>query len=67
MGSFLLVGLLSIPPSFRIARWKKAQNADADFTVPDGEVKSLRRFLHAEAFFFIPILVFAAAMARGIG
>lgn len=67
MGSFLLVGLLSIPPSIRIARWKKAQGADASFVVPDAEVKRLRRFLHAEAFFFIPILVFAAAMARGIG
>lgn len=67
MMSFLVVGLLSIPPSIRIGRWRKAQRADAGYVVPDAEVRSLRRFLHAEAVFFIPILVFAAAMARGIG
>jgi putative membrane protein len=67
MTAFLLVGILSLPPSIRIGRWRKAQKADAAFAVPEGEARSLRRFLHAEALLFIPIVIFAAAMARGIG
>lgn len=67
MASFAIVGILSIPPSIRIARWRKALNADGSFTVPDAEARGVRRLLHFEALFFIPILIFAAAMARGIG
>lgn len=67
MMSFLIVGLLSIPPTIRIGRWRKAQRTDAAYVVPVEEIRGMRRFMHLEAVFYIPILVFAAAMARGIG
>ncbi|GGD96499.1 hypothetical protein GCM10011390_14130 [Aureimonas endophytica] len=67
MTAFALVGLLSVPPSLRFARWKKALAADPGFLPPSDEIRAARRFLHAEAFFFALIPLFAAAMARGLG
>ncbi|MEQ1951209.1 DUF2214 family protein [Mesorhizobium yinganensis] len=63
MAAFAAVGLLSIPPTLRILRWRRA----ASDPVPDGEVAALRFWLKAEAGFFALILIFAAAMARGFG
>ncbi|WP_152046957.1 DUF2214 family protein [Aureimonas psammosilenae] len=67
MTAFALVGILSIAPSIRFARWRKAFQADPGFTPPDAEIRVARRFLHAEAAFFVLIPIFAAAMARGLG
>jgi putative membrane protein len=64
---FVAVALLSIAPTVRILRWRRASGADPAFAVPAAEVAELRRVFYAEfaLFFFIPI--FAAVMARGIG
>ena len=62
MVAFVAVGLLSIPPTVAIIRWRKSGVPPAD---PD--VNSVRRFLHAEAALFLLIPAFAAAMARGYG
>lgn len=67
MLAFGLVGLLSVPPSLRFTHWRRMQKTDASFVAPDGEVRRVRQIMHAEAFFFILIPIFAAAMARGIG
>ena len=64
MGVFVLVGLLSIPPTIRFARWNRAAKGSAGYTAPADEVRAVRRFLHAEAGLFLLIPVFAAAMAR---
>lgn len=64
---FVLMGLLSIPPTIRYIRWRKAYAADPNFSPADAEIKSTRLLLHLQAtlLLFIPLL--AALMARGIG
>ena len=64
MAAFLIVGLLSLLPTIRFGRWRKAAASNPEFAVSDGEVKYVRRFMHAEAGIFLLIPIFAAAMAR---
>jgi putative membrane protein len=67
MASFAVVGLLSIAPTVRIIRWRKAAADASGFTVPDSEVRTARTYLKAEAAVFLLIPIFAAIMARGVG
>jgi putative membrane protein len=62
IGTFVVVGLLSIAPTVAFIRWGR-QGAVPD----DAQVKAVRRWLWAEFVLFAPILAFAAAMARGYG
>jgi putative membrane protein len=64
MGSFLLIGLLSIPPTLALLKWRKARRLDAAFAPSDGEVARLRGFVHAEVGLLALVVAFAAAMAR---
>lgn len=67
MVCFAAVGLLSIVPTRRFLKWRSQAAGDASFHVPDAEAKSMRIYLRIEGVFFLAILVFAAAMARGYG
>lgn len=68
IAAFLVVGVLSIQPTMRILRWRKAAEAAPDtYVVPEAEIASVRGFLRAEALIFLLIPVFAAMMARGVG
>jgi putative membrane protein len=67
MAAFLAVGLLSIPPTLRILAWGRRARADPDFAVPDAEIWRVHTWLGMELIVFIPIPIFAAMMARGIG
>jgi putative membrane protein len=60
--TFGAIGLLSLPPTLALIRWRKAaaQPSDAD-------VGRIRRYLHWELALFVFLPVFAAAMARGYG
>lgn len=62
VGVFLLIGVLSAPPTIAFLRWKKAGTAPTD-----DEVRGVRRFIHYEAALFALLPIFAAAMARGYG
>lgn len=62
IGVFLLVGLLSVPPTVAFIRWRRAGVAPTD-----RQVKGVRRFIHYEAALFALLPAFAAAMARGYG
>lgn len=64
MAAFVLVGLLSIPPTLRILRWRRAAGGES---IPDVEIASMRGWLKAEAVVLAFVPIFAAAMARGIG
>ena len=64
---FLIVGLLSIRPTFRYLAWRRQLRADAAFRPAISEVARMRAYLWAEAAFFLAIPVAAAAMARGYG
>ena len=67
MALFLIVGLLSIRPTFRYLAWRRQLRADAAFRPATAEVARMRAYLWAEAAFFLAIPVAAAAMARGYG
>ena len=67
MALFVVVGLLSVMPTMRFLRWRKAADAEPNFTVPAAEISAVRRVLHIEALLLVLIPVVAAAMARGMG
>jgi putative membrane protein len=67
IATFLVVALLSIPPTVAIIRWRNALKSDAAFAPPADAIGRVRRYLWAEAALFLLIPVFAAAMARGYG
>jgi putative membrane protein len=64
---FALVGLVSIVPTVRVLRWKKAVRRDTAFVALPAELASTRRWLTVELCLFVPIPLLAAAMARGVG
>jgi putative membrane protein len=64
MASFAAIGLLSIPPTLALLKWRKAMKKDVVFLPPPAEVARLRRFLHAEVALLALVVGFAAAMAR---
>lgn len=63
MAAFVAIGLLSIGPTVAILRWRRSP----DKPVSDAEIVRARRYIKAQALLFGLLLVFAAAMARGIG
>ncbi len=64
---FALVGLVSVVPTLRVLRWRKAVSRDAAFIVAPHELAGTRRWLVVELCLFVPIPLLAAAMARGFG
>lgn len=64
LATFGLIGLISIGPTLRFLRWRKAARADPGFTPPADEAARVRRTVGVEALLLAPLLVFAAAMAR---
>ena len=67
MGTFLIVGLLSIDPTIRYIRWNKAINENKTPEVSDKEFKRTRAILWLELIGLVVIILAAAFMARGIG
>lgn len=64
IGTFLLVGALSVAPTIRYGAWRKAFAADANHVPPAGEIAHARTMVHAQLGLFILVPVFAALMAR---
>jgi putative membrane protein len=62
LATFLTVGLLSIPPTIALIRWRRSGTSPADEAV-----RSVRRLLHYELILFVLLPLLAAAMARGYG
>jgi len=60
LGTFAVIGLLSLPPTLAFLRWRKSAPNEAD-------IRTVRRYLHLELGLFVLLPVFAAAMARGYG
>lgn len=65
IAAFLVVGVLSAPPTVRILQWRRRAKAEPDFALSPADVAGVRRFLVAEVAVFALIPVFAAMMARG--
>ena len=66
MGLFILLGVLSIPPTLRFIRWKKQLAAAPGTSIGADEVKRAARFVHLELGLLMLIPFFATLMARGI-
>ena len=64
VGSFAVIGLLSIQPTVAFLRWNKARRADPAFQPTPDQVARARLFNGLIALMLIPLLVCAAAMAR---
>lgn len=67
MAAFVVVGLLTIPPTMTFRRWAKAVATQPDYAPPEREIVANRRFIHLQAGVLLLIPIFAAAMARGFG
>jgi putative membrane protein len=67
MGAFVIMGLLTIPPTMAIRRWVRAGGGGPYFAPPAEEIAANRRFLHIQTAVLLLIPIFAAAMARGYG
>lgn len=64
MAAFLLVGLLSAPPTIRYIRWRKQFGDDPAWTPSDAEIAGVRRLIALELLGIALIIIFAATMAR---
>ncbi len=62
IGTFALIGLFSLPPTFAYIKWRRAKIAPDDTAVA-----KVRLYLWIEIALFALLPVFAAAMARGYG
>ncbi len=62
LGTFAVVGVLSVPPTIDYIRWRRANIAPSE-----AQVHVARRYLWFEVVLFALLPVFAAAMARGYG
>src|SRR3546814_689707 len=64
LGAFILVGLMSILPTLRFLRWRKALRSDPSSLPAPAEVGGLRTILRLELVLLAAIFGLAAAMAR---
>jgi putative membrane protein len=64
IGCFLLVGLISILPTIRFLRWRKALKNDPAFLPSPVEVSRMAGLVRFELILVAAILIFAAMMAR---
>lgn len=60
--TFVMIGLLSVPPTLAYIKWRKGGIAPSA-----QQVNKVKRFLVLELLLFAPLIAFAAAMARGFG
>lgn len=66
MGLFVLIGLVSIIPTIRFIRWRKAFRQTA--ALPEGALwESTRKLVMLQLHMLPLVAIAAAAMARGIG
>ncbi|TWI03668.1 putative membrane protein [Luteimonas cucumeris] len=64
VGAFVLVGVLSIWPTLRFLRWRKAMKADPGFLPSTAEATGMARIVRFELMLVGVIFVLAASMAR---
>jgi putative membrane protein len=67
IATFVVIALLSIPPTVAIIRWRNALKSNSAFAPPADTIRRVRGYLWAEAALFLLLPVFAAVMARGYG
>ena len=67
LGLFVLIGILSLPPTRNYIRWRNALRNNPNATPNPVSIQATRNWIHIELvlIFLLPLL--AAMMARGIG
>jgi putative membrane protein len=64
---FLLAALLSIYPTVKIISWSRALKRGETPSIDAATLRKVRMVIHLELTAVLPIVLFAAMMARGIG
>lgn len=64
LSAYLLAAIISILPTIRFLRWRRALRADPGFVPDAAEAASLRKFIRVQLLLVAAIFVLAAAMAR---
>jgi putative membrane protein len=64
IGLFVLVALISIAPTLKFMRWRKAWRGNAAFRVPEAEWSSMRRIVIVEMHLIALIPLAAVIMSR---
>lgn len=64
---FLVVAIVSVRPTLRFVRWRRAFEDDASWSVPDDERKPMRAAIMLNVHLAAVIPFFAVMMARGLG
>lgn len=64
---FLLVGLLSVPPTLEFLSWRRVLREGGVPALSDARRRRLRMLMHLELAGVVLILLCAALMARGVG
>jgi|JFJP01.1.fsa_nt_gi putative membrane protein len=67
MSVFIVVGLLSLYPTFSFLMWIKELRAEKPPAVSPEKIKTLKTIIHVELFGFSLIPLLASMMSRGIG
>ena len=64
VATFLIIGLVSVVPTIRFIAWARTVKADPSFQPDEADWRRVRAALDLEALLLLPLLGFAAAMAR---
>lgn len=64
LGTFLAIGLLSIGPTLRFLRWRRALRADPAFVPAAAELARARMQVRLQLALLALVFIFAAGMAR---
>ncbi|MDB5986967.1 MAG: hypothetical protein JWR16_2020 [Nevskia sp.] len=64
LGLFIVIGLVSIPPTLQFMRWARAFRGDPAYMVPAAELKRARRFVLIELHLLALLPLFAVMMSR---
>jgi putative membrane protein len=64
VATFTVIGLLSIAPTIQFIKWGRALKADPGFRPPAAEVSRAALWVRIEVLLLLPLVGFAAAMAR---
>jgi putative membrane protein len=67
LGTFVVIGVLSVIPTLAYIRWRRMLERDPDWKVPADEQKKMRRIVMIQLHLAALIPVFAVIMARGLG
>jgi len=67
IGTFVLIGMISVIPTLAFLRWKRAIIGDPAWKVPPAEQRRMRRIIMIELHLAALIPVFAVMMSRGLG